>query len=111
MKRLTTILSAVLIAGIAISCINRETEAEAEKRELEKERIELAEEEAELRREYEELRREYQREKEAYQQEIKKEAEMRSALHRTGGDSTGRPLTDREISTLSDKVKSAGLWP
>lgn len=71
MKTVIALLISLALTAILTSCSNRETESEAELRELEQDRIELAKEAAETRKEYEKLKKEYQREKEAFQREQK----------------------------------------
>lgn len=97
------------------SALNTEQrELETEQAELEKEQEELLEEQEELRREYAEMKKEYLREKAEFQKEqkafrksVKKENPTKSVKR----DTTMHQLTDAEISELTDKVKSTGLWP
>lgn len=116
---LLTILA--IIAVSLFSCRHTESDYETEQAEFQKEQMELAEEQAELEAEQEELRQEYaemkeeylrekaefQKEKKALRKSVKKEHPAKSVKR----DTTIHQLTDAEISELTDKVKSAGLWP
>lgn len=110
-----------MMAVCFISCNNTDSDYKTEQSEFEREQVELAEEQAELeaeqdqlRREYSEMKKEYLREKAEFQKErkalrirVKKESPNISVKH----DNVKRQLTDTEMSELTDKVKSAGLWP
>lgn len=72
-------------------------------------------EQEELRREYEKMKDEYLREKAEFQKErqalkkgVRKEERKAKTIKR---DSTKCQLNENEVSELTDKVKSAGLWP
>lgn len=117
--KLLTIIA--IIAVSLLSCRHTNSDYESEQAEFEREQVELAEEQAELEAEQEELRQEYaemkeeylrekaefQKEKKALRKSVKKEHPAKSVKR----DTTIHQLTDAEISELTDKVKSAGLWP
>lgn len=110
-----------MMAITLISCMHTDSDYESEQAEFEREQVELAEEQAgleaeqeELRQEYAEMKEEYLREKAEFQKEkktlrksVKKEHPAKSVKR----DTTIHQLTEAEISELTDKVKSAGLWP
>lgn len=119
-KNMKTTLIAT-IAVIFLSCCHTNSDYETKQAEFEKEQLELAEEQAELKAEREELRREYAELKEEY---LREKAEFQKELksHHNGvkkeypntsvkRDTVTRQLTDTEMSELTDKVKSAGIWP
>lgn len=56
---------------------------------------------------YETGQAEFQKEQKALRKSVKKENPAKSVKR----DATIHQLTDTEISELTDKVKSAGLWP
>ena len=117
--KLLTIIA--IIAVSLLACRHTNSDYESEQAEFEREQVELAEEQAELeaeqeelRREYAEMKKEYLREKAEFQKEkktlrksVKKEHPAKSVKR----DTTIHQLTEAEISELTDKVKSAGLWP
>lgn len=97
-----------------ISCNNTGSDYETEQAEFEREQVELAEEQAELRREYSEMKKEYLREKAEFQKEQKALRKSVRKEHNTNSvkcDTTMRQLTDTEMTELTNRVKSAGLWP
>ena len=116
---LLTILA--IIAVSLFSCRHTESDYETEHAEFQKEQMELAEEQAELeteqgelRREYAEMKKEYLREKAEFQKEqkaLRKSVKKENPAKSVKRDTTIHQLTDAEISELTDKVKSAGLWP
>ena len=102
------------MAVIFLPCCHTDSDYETEKAEFESEQVELAKEHAELRREYAEMKEGYRREKAEFQKQqkalrkcVKKEYHTNSVKR----DTTIRQLTDSEMSELTDKVKSSGLWP
>lgn len=96
-----------IVAAIFTSCSHTDSDYETEQAELEAE-------EAELRREYAELKEKYLREKAEFQKEQKALHKSVRKGHNTNSvrrDTIMRQLTDPEMSELTDKIKSAGLWP
>lgn len=92
-----------MMAVCFISCNNTDSDYETEQAE-----------EVELRREYAELKEEYLREKAEFQKEQKALHKSVRKGHNTNSvrrDTIMRQLTDPEMSELTDKIKSAGLWP
>lgn len=80
----------------------------------EAEQMEFVKEQEELRREYEKMKEEYIREKAEFQKEqqaLKKSVIKERNTKAIKRDSTKRQLNENEASELTDKVKSAGLWP
>lgn len=120
MKTTITIMTAI-VAVILLSCCHANSDYETEQAELEREQLELAEGQAELKEEREELRREYAEMKEEYlrekaefqkeQKALRKSVKKENPAKSVKRDTTIHQLTDTEISELTDKVKSAGLWP
>ncbi len=116
---LLTILA--IIAVSLFSCRHTESDYETEHAEFQKEQMELAEEQAELeteqgelRREYAEMKKEYLREKAEFQKEqkaLRKSVKKEHSAKSVKRDTVIQQLSDTEISELTDKVKSAGLWP
>lgn len=110
-----------MMAVCFISCNNTDSDYATEQAEFEREQVELAEEQAELEAEHEELRREYsemkkeylreksefQREQKALRKSVRKEQNTNSVKR----DTTMRQLIDTEMTELTDRVKSAFLWP
>lgn len=120
MKTTITILTAI-VAVILLSCCHANSDYETEQAELEREQLELAEEQAELKEEREELRREYAEMKEEYLREKAELKKERKALSKgvkkeypktsVKRDTVKCQLTETEMSELTNKVKSASLWP
>ena len=120
MKTTITILTAI-VAVILLSCCHANSDYETEQSELEREQLELAEEQAELKEEREELRLEYAEMKEEYLREKAELQKERKALRKgvkkeypktaVKRDTVKRQLTETEMTELTNKVKSAGLWP
>ena len=110
-----------MMAITLISCMHTNSDYESEQAEFEREQVELAEEQAELeaeqeelRREYAEMKKEYLREKAEFQKEqkaLRKSVKKEHSAKSVKRDTVIQQLSDTEISELTDKVKSAGLWP
>lgn len=113
-----TVLALVAVILLIGSHSNSDYETEQT---LEREQLELAEEQAELKEEREELRRQYAEMKEEYLREKAELKKERKALSKgvkkeypktsVKRDTVKRQLTETEMTDLTNKVKSAGLWP
>gem|GEM_PF-1509442 len=120
MKAILITIFAMMVVCF-ISCNNTGSDYAKEQAEFEREQVELAEEQSELeaeqeelRREYSEMKKEYLREKAEFQKEQKALRKSVRKEHNTNSvkcDTTMRQLTDTEMTELTNRVKSAGLWP
>lgn len=111
----TAMIALAMSALIFAACRHTsDSDYEAEQMEFVKEQEELEAEQEELRREYEKMKEEYLREKAEFQKEqqaLKKGVIKERNTKAIKRDSTKRQLNENEASELTDKVKSAGLWP
>lgn len=112
-----TVMIALAMSALIFAACRHTTDSDygAEQMEFAKEQEELEAEQEELRREYEKMKDEYLREKAEFQKEqqalkkgVRKEERKAKTIKR---DSTKCQLNENEVSELTDKVKSAGLWP
>ncbi len=120
MKAILITIFAMMVVCF-ISCNNTGSDYETEQAEFEREQVELAEEQSELeaeqeelRREYSEMKKEYLREKAEFQKEQKVLRKSFRKEHNTNSvkrDTSMLQLADTEMTELTDRVKSAGLWP
>lgn len=111
----TAMIALAMSALIFVACRHTtDSDYEAEQMEFAKEQEELEAEQEELRREYAKMREEYLREKAEFKKELqalKKGVRKERNTNTIKRDSTKRQLNENEASELTDKVKSAGLWP
>lgn len=105
-----TVMIALAMSALIFAACRHTTDSD-----YEAEQMEFAKEQEELRREYEKMKDEYLREKAEFQKErqalkkgVRKEERKAKTIKR---DSTKCQLNENEVSELTDKVKSAGLWP
>ena len=106
----TAMIALAMSALIFAACRHTsDSDYEAEQMEFAKEQEELEAEQEELRREYEYIREkaEFKKELQALKKGVRKERNTNTIKR----DSTKRQLNENEASELTDKVKSAGLWP
>lgn len=112
-----TVMIALAMSALIFAACRHTTDSDygAEQMEFAKEQEELEAEQEELRREYEKMKDEYLREKAEFQKErqalkkgVRKEERKAKTIKR---DSTKCQLNENEVSELTDKVKSAELWP